>query len=36
MRIIFFFFSEHWKFYVDTKNQKKRQQNVNDFLDNLI
>ena len=32
----FFFFSEHWKFHIDTKNAKKRSQKVCGFLDNWI
>ena len=31
-----YFFSEHWKFHVDTTNAKRISQNVNGFLDNLI
>ena len=34
MRLIFF--SEHLSFNVDSKNEKKMQQNVYDILDNLI
>ena len=32
-----FFFSEHWKFNVDSKHAKKKmQQKIYGFLDNLI
>ena len=30
------FFSEHWKFHVDTKNGKKTSQKVYGFLDSFI